>query len=916
MKREFIPIFLLLITILATKSAYAQAPTTGDCEGAIPVCQDYYFQPNTADGEGNYPNEIQGQQQCPYNCLVGERNSTWYRFTVQTSGMLRFTISPVDQTDDYDWAVYNLTTYDCDDIYNNAPQMVVSCNSVGSDSIPSWWGDTGAAEDGLDECSGPGQNGSKWNIEIPVTQGETYVLYVSDWSQTPPGYSLDFSESTAQIYDNTRPELQGVLSGGIVCNDNTFEFYFSEDVSCSTVLPNAFELEGPDGNLIPITDITGESCEIGGNWEKNYVATIDPAFTLSGPYVFRLLAFTGVSDQCGNTALPDSVNFVLNLNAPEIDDTDMDLKNSSCGEANGYIQDIDVSGNDSLTYEWKNASGDVVGTDVDLIDVPAGLYTLIVTDDQGCQALSPEYQIIDEGAPDIDESGLSKTDNTCGNNNGSITGITVEGMAPPFTYEWRDQNDNVVGTNLDLTGVSGGNYTLYVKDVNDCQSIAGPFSVADKPSPTIIDEDVFTVGENCGMSNGLIENMDVVGQPGLQYRWYKQPDDTIGSTLDLFDIPAGDYYFLARDENGCVSESGPFTVAAIEGPQFDLSQLDIKQANCGRSDGYIHGIEASGNSGLSYVWEDGDGNVIGDTSFLDNLAPGEYTLIVTDAAGCENIAGPYEIVNQGEPFTVNAAGPEYICSGEALQLTVDEIENADYQWTGPDGFSSDEQNPVIPDAQTTASGTYTVDVTSNPYGCEAQSGVDVEVYQTYDVELDISSTDTIIFPGQEVTFTAHAQNPGDSPVFEWIVAGEVWQSGSDSTFTTEEINTDMTVVCQLLAEEICAFPKPAVSNSLDIIALVVNLYVPNAFRPGSVHGNDEFKVSSIASEVAEFNMKIFDRWGKLIFESDDVTQGWDGTIKGEPAPRGVYIWMIDYALFDKNNQPLIHNQKGMVTLVR
>ncbi|MCF8352465.1 MAG: hypothetical protein K9H15_14960, partial [Bacteroidales bacterium] len=118
MKREFIPVFLLLITILTTKSVYSQAPTTGDCEGAIPVCQDYYFQPNTADGEGNYPNEIQGQQQCPYNCLWGERNSTWYRFTVQTSGMLRFTISPVDQTDDYVWAVYNLTTYDCDDIYN------------------------------------------------------------------------------------------------------------------------------------------------------------------------------------------------------------------------------------------------------------------------------------------------------------------------------------------------------------------------------------------------------------------------------------------------------------------------------------------------------------------------------------------------------------------------------------------------------------------------------------------------------------------------------------------------------------------------------------------------------------------------------------------------------------------------------
>ncbi len=85
--------------------------------------------------------------------------------------------------------------------------MVVSCNSVGSNTSSAWWGDTGAVEDGLDECSGPGELGSKWNIEIVVNQGETYVLYISDWSQTPPGYSLDFSASTAQIFDNVRPEL-------------------------------------------------------------------------------------------------------------------------------------------------------------------------------------------------------------------------------------------------------------------------------------------------------------------------------------------------------------------------------------------------------------------------------------------------------------------------------------------------------------------------------------------------------------------------------------------------------------------------------------------------------------------------------------------------------------------------------------
>jgi len=112
---QYLFISVLMIVIWSGNSVYGQTPTVGDCLGAIPVCQDVYYEPNIYSGTGNYPNEIPDcnpincELCCPDNCLDGEWNSAWYIFTVQESGLLRFTIDPDIPSDDYDWAVFNLT---------------------------------------------------------------------------------------------------------------------------------------------------------------------------------------------------------------------------------------------------------------------------------------------------------------------------------------------------------------------------------------------------------------------------------------------------------------------------------------------------------------------------------------------------------------------------------------------------------------------------------------------------------------------------------------------------------------------------------------------------------------------------------------------------------------------------------------
>src|SRR5688572_16951308 len=105
---------LLLFACFAVDSVRAQTPNNQDCLAAIPICQNVYQTTNSYVGEGNYPNEINNNSSCLGS---GELNDVWYTFTVQQSGNLNFLITPNNSSDDYDWAVYNLTNNNCSDIY-------------------------------------------------------------------------------------------------------------------------------------------------------------------------------------------------------------------------------------------------------------------------------------------------------------------------------------------------------------------------------------------------------------------------------------------------------------------------------------------------------------------------------------------------------------------------------------------------------------------------------------------------------------------------------------------------------------------------------------------------------------------------------------------------------------------------------
>lgn len=102
----------------------------------------------------------------------------------------------------------------------------------------------------------------------------------------------------------------------------------------------------------------------------------------------------------------------------------------------------------------------------------------------------------------------------------------------------------------------------------------------------------------------------------------------------------------------------------------------------------------------------------------------------------------------------------------------------------------------------------------------------------------------------------------------------------------------------------------SLSNEIEV-SQAPYLYVPSAFTPNSDGVNDFFGSSS--SFIEEFEIRIFNRWGQMVFYSNDLNEHWDGKFKGQKASSGVYFYKIKFKGFNEKN---FSDTSGSITLLR
>lgn len=370
-----IRVLFCLAFVFVFTQAQAQAPEQ-DCVNAIPVCQGGYSQQNSYSGSGNLPNEIDPNLSCLGG---GELNSVWYTMTIQSDGLLNFSITPNDPADDYDWAVFNLTNATCADIFTNAA-LEVSCNFSGNTGNGGITGPNG-------QTTGSGSSQNEDPIE--VFAGETYMVNVSNFSSTQSGYSIDMQSSTAAVYDDVAPGIAGI-EGEVECGDDEITFNFIENVLCSEVDLSDFKLAGPGGPYT-ILSLTGASCIAGNDYEKTYTITFTPAISSGGNYYLILVG--AIEDLCSNAAdVPDSTKFTIvaiDLEADVIPDT--------CNLGVGEATIVTPQGTGPYNYTWNPG----VSNNASASSLSEGTYTVTVSAQGGGCPQEIEVEVDNIPPPEV-----------------------------------------------------------------------------------------------------------------------------------------------------------------------------------------------------------------------------------------------------------------------------------------------------------------------------------------------------------------------------------------------------------------------------------------------------------------------------------------------------------------------------------
>ena len=443
-----------------------------------------------------------------------------------------------------------------------------------------------------------------------------------------------------------------------------------------------------------ITGITATGTGLTYNWNTGAYSTLDITGLPSGNYNLLVTDNIGCTANAGPIAIGAS-------SAPVINTASMSITHAHCAQSNGAISGLSVSGGQAgYTYNWNSGAYSTLN----LTNIPAGNYTLQVTDNLGCITNAGPFTVNDIAGPVINTTGVVITNETCAGNDGAITGITATGTGT-LTYNW----NFVISPTLDHTNITGGTYGLLVSDAFGCNAVAGPFNVGLSPGPSINTSNMVVTGTSCGLNNGSITGITASGT-GLTYQW----NGISSATLDQSGLAAGNYTLVVTDAANCTSNVGPIAVGASTAPVINSASVSITDAHCNQSNGAISGLSVSGGQpGYTYNWNSGAYNILN----LSNIPAGTYNLQVTDNLGCIANAGPFPVNNIAGPTLndVNVQTTPETCAGNdgtISGLTVTGT-GLTYTWNGTVSPTLNQTN--------LSPGIYNV-VISDGFGCNVSGG--------------------------------------------------------------------------------------------------------------------------------------------------------------------------------------------------
>ncbi|MFK7775337.1 MAG: PKD domain-containing protein [Saprospiraceae bacterium] len=410
---------------------------------------------------------------------------------------------------------------------------------------------------------------------------------------------------------------------------------------------------------------------------------------------------------------------------------------------------------------------------------------------------------------------------------------TLDATLVNATYLWSDGS-----TNPTLDAISSGNYSVTI-EIDGCPA-NDSITVVHLPLPDL------DLGEDPSICENETFTFDATTPDVSNYLWQNNSNNpTLTANSE------GAYSVTVTGTNGCTTLDSAFlTINPL--PVFSLGPDEEVCEN----ENYL--LDAGLGNTSTYLWQDGSTN-----STLNVSQGGTYTLTVT-TLGCSS-TDEVEIFYTDLPI-VNLGNDTLICADDELILDAYYDDLTTYIW---------QNNSNLPIFTVTEPGTYTVTLENI---CGTVSDEIVIGENIPPIPLFIGN-DTVICIGDSYLIDATNTN----------TTHYLWHTGSDEpTITVQEPG----FYAVTWANE-CGF----VTESIEVEDRRCECPVvfPNAFSPDGDGWNEKFNTVS-PCDFTKFNVKIFSRWGELLFEINDPSMdaGWDGTFMGKDVQEGVYVYTCEY----------------------